>query len=294
MASLKGKTLFITGASRGIGLAIAKRAAMDGANVAIAAKTVDPNPRLEGTIHSAAKDIEAAGGSALAVECDVRNEEDVQRAVAQTVERFGGIDICVNNASAISLTPLEKTDIKRFDLMFSVNTRGTFLTSKTCLPHLKRSENPHILVLSPPLDMHPKWFSGHVAYSIAKYGMSLCVLGLADELKAEGIAVNALWPRTTIATAAVKNILGGDKLMRMSRTPEIVADAAYLAFNQPSKTFTGQFVIDDTFLFEIGGMRDFEKYRVDSSMPLAPDFFVPADSKPPPGVSIARLSELSP
>lgn len=294
MASLKGKTLFITGASRGIGLAIAKRAAMDGANVAIAAKTVDPNPKLEGTIHSAAKDIEAAGGSALAVECDVRNEEDVQRAVAQTVERFGGIDICVNNASAISLTPLEKTDIKRFDLMFSVNTRGTFLTSKMCLPHLKRAENPHILVLSPPLDMHPKWFSGHVAYSIAKYGMSLCVLGLADELKAEGIAVNALWPRTTIATAAVKNILGGDKLMRMSRTPEIVADAAYLAFNQPSKTFTGQFLIDDTFLFEIGGMRDFEKYRVDSSMPLAPDFFVPADSKPPPGVSIARLSELSP
>jgi citronellol/citronellal dehydrogenase len=292
-ASLKGKTLFITGASRGIGLAIAKRAAKDGANIAIAAKTVDPSPKLEGTIHSAARDIEAAGGAALAVECDVRSEEDVQRAVSQTVERFGGIDICVNNASAISLTPIEQTDLKRFDLMFAVNTRGTFLTSKTCLPHLKRAENPHILTLSPPLDMHAKWFSGHVAYSIAKYGMSLCVLGLADELKADGVAVNALWPRTTIATAAVKNILGGDKLMRMSRTPEIVADAAHLVFNQSSKTFTGRFLIDDTFLFEVGGVRDFDKYRVDSSMPLAPDFFVPADCKPPPGVSIARLSELN-
>jgi citronellol/citronellal dehydrogenase len=293
MASLKGKTLFITGASRGIGLAIAKRAAQDGANIAIAAKTVDPNPKLEGTIHSAAKEIEAVGGAALAVECDVRSEEDVERAVAQTVEHFGGIDICVNNASAISLTPIEKTDVKRFDLMFAVNTRGTFLTSKLCLPHLKRAGNPHILVLSPPLDMHPKWFSGHVAYSIAKYGMSLCVLGLAEELKTDGVAVNALWPRTTIATAAVRNILGGDKLMRMSRTPDIVADAAHLVFNQPAKTFTGRFLIDDTFLYETAGIRDFEQYRVDASMPLAPDFFVPTESKPPPGVSIARLSELT-
>ena len=294
MASLKGKTLFITGASRGIGLAIAKRAAKDGANIAIAAKTVDPNPKLEGTIYSAASEIEAAGGKALALECDIRSEDDVQLAVAQTVERFGGIDICVNNASALSLTPIEKTEMKRFDLMFGVNTRGTFLTSKTCLPHLKKAGNPHILVLSPPLDMHPKWFSGHVAYSIAKYGMSLCVLGLADELKSAGVAVNALWPRTTIATAAVKNILGGDKLIRMSRTPDIVADAAHLVFNQPAKSFTGHFLIDDTFLHEAGGVRDFESYRVDATMPLAPDFFVPADSKPPPGVTIARLSELTP
>ncbi|HML29686.1 MAG TPA: NAD(P)-dependent oxidoreductase [Hyphomicrobium sp.] len=292
MAALKGKTLFITGASRGIGLAIAKRAARDGANIAIVAKTVDPNPKLEGTIHTASKEIEAAGGTALALECDIRSEEDVQSAVAQTVERFGGIDICVNNASALSLTPIEKTEIKRFDLMFAVNTRGTFLTSKTCLPYLKRAENPHILVLSPPLDMHPKWFSGHVAYSIAKYGMSLCVLGLADELKEEGVAVNALWPRTTIATAAVKNILGGDRLVHMSRTPEIVADAAYLVFNQPAKSFTGNFLIDDTFLYDTGGVTDFEKYRFDKSVPLAPDFFVPAESKPPPGVQIARLSEL--
>ncbi|WP_045835569.1 NAD(P)-dependent oxidoreductase [Hyphomicrobium sp. 99] len=293
MASLKGKTLFITGASRGIGLAIAKRAARDGANIAIAAKTAEPNPKLEGTIHSAAKEIEDAGGAALALECDIRNEDEVQRAVAQTVERFGGIDICVNNASALSLTSIEKTEMKRFDLMFAVNTRGTFLTSKTCLPYLKRAENPHILTLSPPLDMHSKWFSGHVAYSIAKYGMSLCVLGLSDELKKDGIAVNALWPRTTIATAAVQNILGGDKLMRMSRTPDIVADAAYLIFSQPAKTFSGHFLIDDTFLSEVGGVGDFENYRVDNSMPLAPDFFVPAESKPPPGVKIARLSELA-
>ncbi|MBS0234109.1 MAG: NAD(P)-dependent oxidoreductase [Proteobacteria bacterium] len=293
MAALKGKTLFITGASRGIGLAIAKRAARDGANIAIVAKTAEPNPKLEGTIHSAAKEIEAAGGTALAIECDIRSEDDVARAVAQTVKRFGGIDICVNNASALSLTPIDKTEIKRFDLMFAVNTRGTFLTSKMCLPYLKRAENPHILMLSPPLDMHAKWFSGHVAYSIAKYGMSLCVLGLADELKKDGVAVNALWPRTTIATAAVKNILGGDKLMRMSRTPEIVGDAAYLVFNQPATSFTGQFLIDDTFLYETGGMRDFDSYRVDKSMPLAPDFFVPTETKPPPGVQIARLSELA-
>ncbi len=293
MASLKGKTLFVTGASRGIGLAIAKRAAKDGANIAIAAKTDEPNPKLEGTIHSAAKEIEDAGGKALAIACDIRNEDEVQRAVAETVEKFGGIDICVNNASALSLTPIEKTEIKRFDLMFAVNARGTFLVSKTCLPHLKRSENPHILTLSPPLDMQAKWFSGHVAYSIAKYGMSLCVLGLADELKKDGVAVNALWPRSTIATAAVKNILGGDKLMRMSRTPEIVADAAYLIFQQPAKTFTGQFVIDDTLLYDLGGVTDFEGYRLDPSMPLAPDFFVPADSKPPPGVRVARLSELA-
>jgi citronellol/citronellal dehydrogenase len=293
MVSLKGKTLFVTGASRGIGLAIAKRAAHDGANIAIVAKTSKPNPKLEGTIHSAAKEIANAGGTPLAIECDIRNEDEVQRAVEGTVARFGGIDICVNNASALSLTPIDKTEIKRFDLMFAVNIRGTFLVSKTCLPHLKRAENPHILTLSPPLDMHSKWFSGHVAYSIAKYGMSLCVLGLSDELRKDGIAVNALWPRTTIATAAVKNLLGGDKLMRMSRSPDIVADAAHLIFEQTAKTFTGNFLIDDTFLYEFGGVKDFEKYRLDRSKPLAPDFFVSAESKPPPGVEIARLSELA-
>lgn len=293
MGSLKGKTLFITGGSRGIGLAIAKRAARDGANVAIAAKTNDPNPKLEGTIHTAADEIQQAGGHALPIVCDIRFEDQVQRAIDLTVSTFGGIDICVNNASAISLTPTEKTDIKRFDLMFGINTRGTFLVSKTCLPHLKRAENPHILMLSPPLDMHPKWFAGHVAYSIAKYGMSLCVLGLAEEFKKDGVAVNALWPRTTIATAAIQNVLGGDKLMRMSRSPDIVGDAAHLVFEQAAKTFTGHFLIDDTFLYEVGGVKDFEHYRIDTSMPLAPDFFVPADSKPPPGVKIARVSELA-
>ncbi len=292
MASLKGKTVFITGSSRGIGLAIAKRAARDGAKVAIAAKTSDPNPKLEGTIHTAAAEIQKAGGIALPIVCDIRHEDEVQRAVDLTVAAFGPIDICVNNASAISLTDTESTDLKRFDLMMGINTRGTFLVSKTCLPHMKRSENPHILMMSPPLDMHPRWFSGHVAYSIAKYGMSLCVLGLAEELKKYGVAVNALWPRTTIATAAIKNILGGDKLMRMSRTPEILADAAHLVFSQPAKSFTGNFLIDDTFLHDVGNVKDFEKYRVDASMPLAPDFFVPADSKPPPNVKIARLSEL--
>ncbi len=292
MASLKGKTVFITGSSRGIGLAIAKRAARDGAKVAIAAKTSDPNPKLEGTIHTAAAEIQKAGGIALPIVCDIRHEDEVQRAVDLTVATFGPIDICVNNASAISLTDTESTDLKRFDLMMGINTRGTFLVSKTCLPHMKRSENPHILMMSPPLDMHPRWFSGHVAYSIAKYGMSLCVLGLAEELKKYGVAVNALWPRTTIATAAIKNILGGDKLMRMSRTPEILADAAHLVFSQPAKSFTGNFLIDDTFLHDVGNVKDFEKYRVDAAMPLAPDFFVPADSKPPPNVKIARLSEL--
>ena len=293
MRNLAGKTLFITGASRGIGLAIAKRAARDGAKIAIVAKTSDPNPKLEGTIHTAADDIREAGGQALPIMCDIRDEAQVEAAVALTVSTFGGIDICVNNASAIALTPIDKTDMKRFDLMFAINTRGSLLVSKACLPHLRRSANPHILMMSPPLDMKAKWFSGHVAYSIAKYGMSMCVLGLADELKKDGIAVNALWPRTTIATAAIKNILGGDKLMRMSRTPDILADAAHLIFSQPAKTFTGRFLIDDTLLNESGGVTDFEQYRVDKTMPLAPDFFVPADSLPPPNVKIARVSELA-
>jgi len=292
MNSLAGKTLFITGASRGIGLAIATRAARDGANIAILAKTDDPNPKLEGTVHSAAEAVRAAGGKALPIVCDIRDEAQVQSAVEQTVATFGGIDICVNNASAISLTPIGKTELKRFDLMFGINTRGTFLATKTCLPYLRKASNPHVLMMSPPLDMNAKWFSGHVAYSIAKYGMSLCVLGMADELKGDGIAVNALWPRTTIATAAIRNILGGDKLMAMSRTPEILADAAHLIFQQPSKSFTGRFLIDDTFLHEVGGVQDFEHYRVDATKPLAPDFFVPADSVPPPGVTLARLSQL--
>ncbi len=292
MTSLRGKTLFITGASRGIGLAIGLAAAREGANVAISAKTAEPHPKLQGTIFTAAAEIEAAGGKALPLVCDIRDEAQVQAAVAKTVETFGGIDVCVNNASAISLTPIAETDVKRFDLMFGINTRGTFLVSKTCLPHLKKAANPHILMLSPPLDMNARWFAGHVAYSIAKYGMSLCVLGLAEELKGDGVAVNALWPRTTIATAAVGNILGGDKLMRMSRTPDIMGDAAMLILKQPSRGFTGRFLIDDSFLHEVGGVTDFSKYRADPTMPLAPDFFVPADSIPPPGVELARLAML--
>lgn len=295
MANLEGKTLFITGASRGIGLAIGLRAARDGANVAVAAKTAEPHAKLEGTVYTAAAEIEKAGGKALPLVCDIRDEAQVEAAVAATVAKFGGIDVCVNNASAISLTPLEKTDFKRVDLMFAINARGTLLTSKCCLPHLKTSANPHILMLSPPLDMQPQWFAGHVAYSIAKYGMSLAVLGLAAELKEAGIAVNALWPRTTIATAAVNNLLGGDKLMRMSRTPAIIADAAHLIVTQPSRAFTGNFCIDDTLLHDLGGVTDFEGYRVDKAMPLAPDFFVPADSVPPPGVAatLARVAMMN-
>ncbi|MGH1418425.1 MAG: SDR family oxidoreductase [Hyphomicrobiaceae bacterium] len=294
MASLEGKTLFITGGSRGIGLAIAKRAARDGANIAIAAKTTQPHAKLEGTIHTAADEIEQAGGRALALQCDIRDEDQIQEAVSKTVAQFGGLDICVNNASAISLTPLAHTEPKRIDLMFGVNTRGTLLTTKACAPHLKKSSNPHVLMLSPPLDMKAQWFSGHVAYSIAKYGMSLAVLGLAEEFKADGIAVNALWPRTTVATAAIKNILGGDRLMRMSRSPEILADAAHLVFMQDAKEFSGRFLIDDNFLHEVGAITDFENYRVDPTMPLAPDFFVPQDIAPPPGVEVADLAKLRP
>lgn len=292
MATLKNKTLLITGASRGIGLAIALRAARDGANVAVLAKTAEPHPKLQGTIHTAATEIGAAGGNGLALQCDIRDEAQIEAAVAKTVETFGGIDICVNNASAISLTKLEDTEPKRMDLMFGINARGTMLVTKACLPHLKAAENPHVLMLSPPLDMKPQWFAGHVAYSIAKYGMSLAVLGLAAELKEHGIAVNALWPRTTIATAAIENILGGDKLMRMSRKPDILADAAHLIFQQPASSFSGQFLIDDTFLNSVGGVTDFEGYKVDPSMPLAPDFFVPEESRPPAGVKIAPLSML--
>lgn len=283
--SLKGRTLFITGASRGIGLAIALRAARDGANVAIAAKTDAPNPKLPGTIHSAAAEIEAAGGQALPLAVDIREETAVVAAIEATVARFGGIDIVVNNASAISLSPVAKTEMKRFDLMHQVNTRGTFMVSKYAIPHLEKSTNPHILMLSPPLDLREKWFAPHTAYSIAKYGMSLVVLGLAGELRGKGIAVNALWPRTTIATAAIQNLLGGDAIMRASRKPDILADAACEIFGRDAKTFTGNFIIDDTLLAE-SGVTDFDKYRVDPSQPLTPDFFVPDDSKPPAQVSL--------
>jgi citronellol/citronellal dehydrogenase len=277
--SLKGKTLFITGASRGIGLAIGLRAARDGANVAIAAKTTEPHPKLPGTIYTAAQAIEEAGGKALPLLVDVRDEEAVASAIERTAETFGGIEIVVNNASAISLTSTPQTDMKRFDLMHQINTRGTYLVSKYAIPHLEKAENPHILMLSPPLDMKEKWFAPHLAYSLAKYGMSLCVLGLAGELRGRGIAVNALWPRTTIATSAIKNLLGGDQIMRASRTPEILADAAYAIFNKPAKSFSGQFLIDDVFLSS-EGVTDFEKYRVDPSVPLAPDFFVPDETPP--------------
>jgi citronellol/citronellal dehydrogenase len=281
--SLKGKTLFITGGSRGIGLAIALKAAADGANVAIAAKTVDPHPKLEGTIHTAAAEIEKAGGHALALAVDVRDEAAVKAALDETAAKFGGIDIVVNNASAIQLTPSQQTDMRRFDLMHQINARGTFMVSKYAIPHLLKSDNPHIMMLSPPLDMQEKWFAPATAYAMAKFGMSLVVLGLAGEQRGK-IAVNALWPRTTIATAAVKNLLGGDALMKMSRKPKILAQAAYRIFQKP-KSFTGNFLIDDTFLAG-EGVTDFDGYRVDPSQPLQVDFFVPDNMPPPEGVNL--------
>jgi citronellol/citronellal dehydrogenase len=292
MAPLSNKTLFITGASRGIGLAIALKAARDGANIAIAAKTAEPHPKLEGSIYTAAGEIKDAGGRALPLIVDVRDEQAVKNAIDETVAAFGGIDILVNNASAIARMPVAETDMRRFDLMHQVNTRGTFLVSKYAIPHLARAANPHILMNAPPLDLQEKWFAGSTAYSIAKYGMSLVVLGLAGELRPQGIAVNALWPRTTIATAAINNLLGGERVMRMSRTPEIMADAAYLIFQKPVKSFSGNFLIDDSFLAS-QGVTDFDKYRVDPNEPLAPTFFVPDDSAPPPGVKIEGVRWLS-
>ena len=280
MSTLKNKTLFVSGASRGIGLAIAKRAAEDGANIILAAKTAEPHPKLPGTIYTAAEEIVEAGGQALPVICDIRDEENVRNAVNEGVERFGGIDICINNASAIQLTGTLQTDMKRYDLMNQINARGTFLVSKVCLPHLLKSENPHILNLSPPLDMSPKWFGPHVAYTMAKFGMSLCVLGMAEEFKEEGVAVNALWPRTAIATAAIKNALGGDEVMNISRSPEIMGDAAYVILTKNSKEFTGNFCIDDNLLAD-NGVTDFSKYAEVPFIQLAPDFFVPDDIEAP-------------
>jgi citronellol/citronellal dehydrogenase len=272
--SLKGKTLFITGASRGIGLAIALRAAADGANVAIAAKTIEPHPKLERTIYSAAEAVEKAGGRALPLAVDVRDEAAVKSAIERTAAHFGGLDIVVNNASAIQLTPIAATDMRRFDLMHQINARGAFMVSKYALPYLVQSARPHILMLSPPLDMQEKWFAPHTAYSMAKFGMSLVVLGLAGETRGK-IAVNALWPRTTIATAAIRNLLGGEAVMRASRKPEILADAAWRIFHKPV-SFSGNFLIDDTFL-AAEGVTDFDRYRVDATKPLQPDFFVPDD-----------------
>lgn len=284
--SLQGKTLFITGASRGIGLAIALKAAKDGANIAIAAKTAEPHPKLPGTIFTAAEAIQKAGGNALPLACDIRFEDQVAKAVAATVEKFGGLDICVNNASAISLTGTLETEMKRFDLMLGINARGTFMVTKYCLPHLLKSANPHVLMLSPPLDMQAKWFAGHTAYSLAKYGMSICVLGMAAEFKGK-VAVNALWPRTAIATAAIRLAAGSDEAAKACRTPEILADTAYAIFAKP-KSFTGQFLIDDNFLAD-NGVTDFDRYRVDPAQDLIQDFFVPDDMPPPKGVSLKAI-----
>ncbi len=270
-ATLAGKTLFITGASRGIGLAIALRAARDGANIVIAAKTGTPHPKLPGTIHTAAAEIEAAGGKALPLIVDIRFEDQVYHAVEQAVARFGRIDILVNNASAIGLTGTLETPMKRFDLMMGVNVRGTFLCSQACLPHLKQSSNPHILTLSPPLDMRPQWFAPHVAYTISKYGMSMCVLGMAEEFREVGIAVNALWPRTIIATAALQVIPGAEP--ERGRTPEIVADAAWHILTRSSRSTTGNFFIDDEVL-AAAGITDLSRYAVAKGQPLRSDLFI--------------------
>ncbi len=276
-ASLAGKTLFITGGSRGIGLAIALRAARDGASVVIAAKTDAPHPKLPGTVHSAAAEVEAAGGRAIGVVCDIRAEEQVQAAVDRAVAEFGGIDVLVNNASAISLTPTPATPIKRYDLMQAVNARGTFLCTQLALPHLARAANPHVLTLSPPLDLSPRWFAGHVAYTIAKYGMSMCTLGMAEEFRAQGVAVNSLWPLTAIDTAAVRNVLGGEKMASMSRAPEIVADAAHAILTRPARECTGNFFIDEEVL-RAEGVEDFARYAPHApGGELVADFFVPEE-----------------
>lgn len=273
--SLANKTLFVTGASRGIGLAIALRAARDGANVAVAAKTVRPDPRLPGTIFTAAEEIEKAGGKALPLPCDIRDEQGVEKAVAETVARFGGIDILVNNASAISLTGTLATPMKRYDLMHQINGRGTFLVSQKCIPHLMKAANPHVLNLSPPLDFDTKWFANHPAYTLAKYSMSVYAWAMAEEFKDKGIAFNCLWPRTAIATAAIQNVLAGEEGLKHCRKPEIMGDAAYAIFNRPAKTCTGNFFIDDDVLAS-EGVTNFDRYAVSPGTSLMPDFFVPA------------------
>lgn len=283
--SLKGKTLFITGASRGIGLAIALRAARDGANIAVAAKTAEPHPKLPGTIYTAAAEIERAGGKALPLVVDVRDEANVAAAVRQCAENFGGIDICINNASAINLASTEQIDMRRYDLIQQINTRGTFVTTRACVPYLKRAANPHVLTLSPPLDLKPRWFAPHLAYSLSKYGMSLCMLGMAEEYAQAGIACNALWPRTTIATAAVEFALGGPAMMRRSRRPEIVADAAHVILSKTARECTGRFFIDDSVLYE-AGVRDFGAYSVEPGGPLLADLFIAREPPPPPGVQL--------
>lgn len=273
MKSLQGKTLFITGASRGIGKAIALRAAKDGANVVVAAKTAEPHRILPGTVYTAAEEIEAAGGKALPLVVDIRDDARVHQAVEEAAEHFGGIDICVNNASAIQLTGTLQTKMKRYDLMHHVNTRGTFVTSQACLPFLLKAPNPHVLNLSPPLNMEERWFAPFTAYTMAKFGMSMCVLGMAGEFRDEGVAFNALWPKTTIATAAIQNIVGGDEMMKKSRTPDIMADAAWEILTRPSRECTGNFFVDEDVLRE-AGQADFDQYAVDPESELMPDFFI--------------------
>jgi len=275
--TLQGKTIFMSGGSRGIGLAIAKKFAKDGANIAIAAKTAEPHPKLDGTIYTAAKEIEAAGGKALPLICDIRDEAAVDAAVEACAEKFGGIDICINNASAVSPTPTTATPMKRYDLMNEVNARGTFMLSQKCHPYLRKGSNPHIVNLAPPLDMDKRWFKHHTAYTMAKYGMSMCTLGMAEEFRKNGIAVNSLWPMTSIDTAAVRNVLGGDSMAKMSRTPAIMADAAYILVNQEAKDYTGQFVIDE-FILASAGETNFKQYNQPGyDGPLAADFFIPSD-----------------
>ena len=270
---MKKRTAFITGSSRGIGKAIALRLAKEGYNIAVAAKTTTPHPKLEGTIYTAAEEIEKVGGKALPLVVDVRDEDNVKTAIQKTADEFGGIDIVVNNASAISLTMIEDTEMKRYDLMHDINVRGTFMVSKHCIPHLKNSENPHIVTLSPPIERDPKWFGAHLAYTMSKYGMSMTVIGQAAQLKNHGIASNALWPRTTIATAAVKNLLGGDSIVKVSRKPEIMADAAYEILQMDASSVTGNFFIDE-YVLRDSGVKDFNQYAVDPSMSLMKDLFL--------------------
>ncbi|WP_029890881.1 SDR family oxidoreductase [Polycyclovorans algicola] len=286
MRSLSGKTLVISGASRGIGLAIALRAARDGANIAVLAKTVEAHPKLPGTIYSAAQEIEAAGGRALPLACDIRDTEQIEAAVAKTVETFGGIDILINNASAISLTGTLATEPKRYDLMHGINARGTFFMSRACIPHLKKAGNPHVLNLSPPLDLNPAFFAPHTAYTLAKYAMSVYAMAMAVEFKRDGIAFNTLWPRTMIATAALQAIPGAGQVIDQSRTPAIMADAAHVMLTRDSRAFTGQHCIDDLVL-AADGVTDFSAYRVKAgTAPLVDDLFIPDSMPPPDGIIV--------